>query len=239
MEENSTKNLISVIVPVFNSGWIITDCLNSLLNQTYKNWEIIVVNDGSTDNSVEILNTFSDRVKIINQKNSGANSARNRGLKEARGDFLLFSDSDIIWQTDALEKLFSALENNPDKSYAYSSFKFGCKRFKLWKFDANKLKTVNYIHSSSLVRREHFPGWDESIKRLQDWDVWLTMLEQNYTGIWVPEILFVSKTKNNSISSWLPSFFYKIPFAKLGLKNPQKIADYKKAEQIVKAKHNL
>ena len=90
------------------------------------------------------------------------------------------------------------------------------------------------MHSASFIRREHFSsvGWDESIKKLQDWDLWLTMLEQGHTGIWIGQILFKAQT-GGTMSSWLPSFAYKLfPFL-------PSVKKYKKAVKIIKKKHGL
>ena len=92
------ENLVSVIVPVYNVAQYVAECLNSLLNQTYRNLEIIVVDDGSTDNSLQICNTFlSDtRVKVFHKENGGLSDARNYGLEKATGAFVLFIDSDAF-----------------------------------------------------------------------------------------------------------------------------------------------
>ena len=131
-----------------------------------------------------------------------------------------------------LEVMLSTLEKNPQASYAYSSFKYGFKIFKLWPFDAEKLKKIPYIHTTSLIRREFFPGWDENIKRLQDWDLWLTMLEQGRAGVWINKILFKARG-GGTISSWLPSFAYKLfPFL-------ESVKKYKAAEEIIRKKHGI
>lgn len=89
--------LVSIIVPVYNNEKYIERCLNSILNQTYTNIQIIVINDGSTDNSYKICKKYAEqdnRIFLISQKNSGVSSARNTGLKEAKGEVLSFIDSD-------------------------------------------------------------------------------------------------------------------------------------------------
>ena len=86
---------ISVIVPVYNAEKYLVQCLNSIINQTFKDIEIICINDGSTDNSLKILKEFSEkdsRIKIINQKNSGVSIARNKGIDTASGDYIFFVD---------------------------------------------------------------------------------------------------------------------------------------------------
>src|SRR3989338_162891 len=229
---------ISVIIPAYQHSKELPDCLESIFAQTLKPAEIIAVNDGSTDNTAEVLEQYKNRVKIIAQDNKGANSARNRGFDESSGDFVIFCDADIIMRPDCLEKIAKLLEKNPNASYSYSSFKFGFKIFKLWPFDSDKLKQMPYIHTSSLVRREHFPRFDVKIKRLQDWDLYLTMLEQGHTGFWIPEVLFYVEPRKAGMSEWIPSFLYKIPWPILGV-TPKGIQKYKSAEEIIKKKHKL
>lgn len=229
---------ISVVIPTYQHGDTIETCLLSLFNQTFRDFEIIVVNDGSTDNTAEVLEKYKDRVKIINQENRGAPVARNRGFEESTGEFVIFADADINAKPEMLAKMFEALEKNPGASYAYSPFMWGRKKFGLHEFDGEALKKMNYITSTTLIRREHFPGWDESLKKFQDWDLWLQMLEQGHVGIWVPEFLFYVKPRRTGISSWLPSFMYKIPWGKIGWM-PGAIKKYNDALKIIKAKHRL
>ena len=228
--------MISIIIPIYNQANKLSQCLDSILKQTYNNYEIIIVNDGSTDNINKVLNKykpiFTYKLSYFEQENKGANVARNRGAKIAKGEYLLFCDADIIMKPEMLKTMLDALKNNPNASYAYSSFKFGRKIFKLWPFDAGKLKQMPYIHTTSLIRKEHFFSFDEKIKRLQDWDLWLTMLEQGHTGIWIDQTLFKVQT-GGTMSNWLPSFAYKIfPFL-------PSVKKYKKAIKIIKTKHNL
>ncbi len=228
--------MISIIIPVFNQAKKLDNCLKSIKNQIYNNYQIIIVNDGSTDNIGEIvkkhLDYFNFRLKIIDQKNQGSNNARNRGAKSAQGEFLLFCDADIELYPKMLEKMHQALETNHNASYAYCSFFWGNKKFGLNSFDPDKLKQMPYIHTTSLIRREHFPYFDTSIKRFQDWDLWLTMLEQGRSGVWVNEFLFKVAT-GGTISNWLPSFFYKFfPFL-------PSVKKYHESVQIIKEKHGI
>ena len=109
---------LSVIIPVYNAQKYIEECLNSVINQTLYDIEIICVNDGSTDNSAKILNSFrqkDSRIIILNQDNSGAGAARNYGLDKASGEYVLFIDSDDFIETDAAEKLYNrAKETDAD-----------------------------------------------------------------------------------------------------------------------------
>lgn len=98
------KIKFSIIVPVYNTGQYLERCFNSILNQTYKNYEVIVVNDGSTDNSLEIIKKYKE-FTFINQKNQGLSMARNNGIKKANGDYLIFLDSDDYISPELLKIL--------------------------------------------------------------------------------------------------------------------------------------
>jgi glycosyltransferase involved in cell wall biosynthesis len=99
-----SMKMASVILPVYNCESYIKDAIESILDQTYKNFELIVVDDGSTDNSIKIIERFrASSVKIIRQENSGASVARNSGLKIARGEYFAFLDSDDLWVRNKLE----------------------------------------------------------------------------------------------------------------------------------------
>ncbi len=106
---------ISVVMPVFNAASTLADTLNSILQQSFKNWELIAVNDGSTDDSLEILEYYAaqdHRIRIINKINGGAAAARNMGMEQARGTWVLFHDSDDIAHLDMLQKLLEAATDN-------------------------------------------------------------------------------------------------------------------------------
>jgi len=232
------KHMISIIIPVYNQAKLLDRCLTSINKQTYNDYEIIIIDDGSKDEITAVIEkyikVFGHKLSYYEEENRGANPARNRGARRARGEYLIFCDADVEMKPDMLELMLSTLKNNPDASYCYASFKWGWKTFKLWPFDAAKLKKLPYIHTTSLIRREHFPGFDEKINKLQDWDLWLTMLLQGHIGVWLNQILFkVNTSGKQTMSSWLPSFVYKLlPFY-------SKVKKYNQAVKIIKQKHHL
>lgn len=241
MEDYSEiRGLVSVIIPTFEHGSTVGACIDSVLAQTYGNIEIIVVNDGSTDNTRAALKAYEDRTTIIHQENKGSNPARNRGYAEAKGEYLIFVDADVRMKPDMIRKMHNALGTDPTASFAYSGFKFGWKTFTGVPFDENKLRKLNFVHTTSLVRRKDFPGFDNNIRRLQDWDVWLTMLENRRHGALVPEVLFDVEVAGASRigSSWLPSFMYKFPWGFFGWK-PVQVEKYERAREVIRAKHHL
>ena len=114
---------VSVIVPVYNVGKYLDKCLNSLVNQTLKDIEIIVINDGSTDNSKEIIDKYKDNypalIRCINTKNRGIGPARNFGIKKATGKYITFVDSDDYLKNDTLEKAFNCIEETSSDIVIY------------------------------------------------------------------------------------------------------------------------
>lgn len=118
-----TKDLVSVIMPSWNTAQYIQESINSVLNQTYPNWELIIVDDCSSDETDSVvLNISDDRIKYFkNEKNSGAALTRNRALREARGEWVAFLDSDDIWHPEKLEKQVQFMEKN---GYVFSYHNF-------------------------------------------------------------------------------------------------------------------
>lgn len=102
----------SIIIPVYNVEKYIDNCLKSIMNQTFKDYEIIVVNDGTKDNSMDIVKKYD--VTIVEQKNQGLSAARNTGVKHATGEYLIFLDSDDSWNKDLLKEINKSLKNKPD-----------------------------------------------------------------------------------------------------------------------------
>lgn len=112
----STKPLVSVIIPMYNSSEFVKTTIDSVLNQTYENLEVIVIDDGSIDDSLEIVKSFNcKKIKIFTQPNKGASSARNLGLKESKGDYIQFLDADDFLSHDKIENQIEALSENQNK----------------------------------------------------------------------------------------------------------------------------
>lgn len=239
--------MISVIIPCYNHGLALSICLDSLVKQSFKDLEIIIVNDGSSDDTEKIVDDYIKssggdcKIKYLKTEHHGAPAARNAGASRAHGEYLLFADADLIFAKDALQKMLDALRDNQSASYAYSAFRFGWKKFSSRPFDIGVLKDNNYIHTSALIRREHFPGFDESLERFQDWDLWLTMLEQGHVGKYIPEVLFTATITKKGISKWRPRAWYKICLLIFGWTGlaPRPFRRFVHAKKIVQKKHGL
>ena len=117
--------LISIIVPVYNAEKTIKKCIDSILAQTYRNFELILINDGSRDSSLNILKEYEntdERIVVISQENSGVSVARNKGIDSARGDYIIFVDSDDYISENALEVLKGEIEKNSKLDMVISGF---------------------------------------------------------------------------------------------------------------------
>lgn len=111
------KGLLSVLIPAYNASKFIEECLNSIISQSYKNIEVIIVNDGSTDNTADILDSYAkndNRVKVISQKNGGVSSARNTALQQASGEFVTFADADDTLPENAFKTMVEMMEDDID-----------------------------------------------------------------------------------------------------------------------------
>lgn len=110
-----SKPLVSIIVPCFNVGKYVEACLNSVILQDYENWECLLINDGSIDNTFDLIKIFEsndNRIRVFTQKNLGLSVTRNKGIDYANGEFLFFLDSDDVLSSDAISSLISAFQNN-------------------------------------------------------------------------------------------------------------------------------
>ncbi len=234
------EGLISVIIPVYNHTEHLREVLDSLNKQTYTNLEVIVVDDGSTVPIVEA--DFASNVQFpficVRQENAGAPAARNFGFAVSQGEYVIFWDADVIASSEMLWKLLEGLQKEPEASYSYSDHYLGSKRFSSRSFDAEALKKNNYITTMSLICRKDFVEWDESLKRFQDWDMWLQLLEAGKHGVYVSGFLWRAYPHKGGMSEALPSYAYIFPFRYL----PWffwKVRAYEKAKRIVQKKHGL
>ena len=112
---------VSIILPVYNAEKTILCTIKSICGQTFSDFELIVINDGSTDNTLQLLESLDDiRLKVFSYENQGLSTARNRGIIHASTQYIAFIDSDDLWTSDKLESQWEALKNSPEASVAYS-----------------------------------------------------------------------------------------------------------------------
>lgn len=134
-------------------------------------------------------------VHVIYDQGKGANWARNQGFKWVRTKYVLFSDNDIEWLPTALESLHRVFQVHPEVSVSYGWYMLEGKIVGNRQFNAHALRANNYISTMSLIRADRFPGFDENLQRLQDWDLWLTMLERGCYFASCNEQIFSTKKR--------------------------------------------
>lgn len=208
------NNLISIIVPVYNAEQFLEDTIKSVINQTYENWELLLVNDSSTDKSKEIASQYiSNKIKWIEMDtNSGAALTRNKGIEMSKGRYICFIDADDLWEKDKLEKQIKFMQENKcafsftgyefadsngipngKKVYVPSTitYKQALKNTTIWTstvmFDMDKLKKEDI----------YMPN----VKRGQDTATWWKVLKKIDCAYGLNEILSYYRRTNNSLSS--------------------------------------
>lgn len=236
------NSLVSIIIPVFNRQHELRLSLASVAKQSYRPLEVIVVDDGSEIKvTSEFIQKFLGDINftLIHQKNSGAPAARNNGFVHSKGEYVIFWDSDTVGNVDMVEKMYKKLQENVDASFVYANHIHAGKiKFHSRPFDIAELKKNNYINTMSLLRRKDFLLWDESLRRFQDWDLWLTLAEQGKKGVWLDEFLYTSVQTRGGISYWLPSFAYKCPWKYVPFFY-KRVKKFEESKKIVQTKHHL
>ena len=206
---------ISVIVPAYNGERTILETIASVQQQTFSDFELIVINDGSTDRTLELVSTVQDsRLKVFSYSNGGLPIARNRGIAQAAGEFITFIDADDLWAPDKLELQLAALQHHPEAGLAYSwtlvmddkgeNFYPG----KSVSFEGNvyrELLLSNFIASGSnvmLPRKtiESVGEFDPSLKSCEDWDYWLRVAARWHFVI-VPKSQIFYRQSSGAMSS--------------------------------------
>jgi glycosyltransferase involved in cell wall biosynthesis len=195
---------ISVIIPTYNREAFITHAIESVLAQTYKDYEIIVIDDGSTDNTKEQVEAYGDQVRYIHQENRGPSAARNKGIQNANGKYIAFCDSDDRFFPEKLEKQMNYIQNHPECPFLYT-----------WYYQVNHKGEIDQVRqpahcqnrehlqyclftrkftirtSTVLIQKSCFNKaglFNERYWYSQDWDMWLR-LAAYYQGACLKEPL--------------------------------------------------
>jgi glycosyltransferase involved in cell wall biosynthesis len=178
--------VVSVVIPTYNRLPKVKDAIESVLSQTYRDFEFWVVDDGSTDGTGEALRAFGNKIKYISQDNRGASAARNLGARVSRGKYLAFLDSDDLWEPDKLEIQVKCMEENPQFPLCYTDeiwIRKGIRvnpkkrhgKYSGWIFE-KCLPLCIISPSSALMKRSLFVeigGFDETLPVCEDYDFWL------------------------------------------------------------------
>jgi len=198
---------VSVIIAARNNGKYLDDTIRSVINQSVKPVEIIYIDDGSIDNSVEIARKHPE-VKVIQQPHLGVCAARNKGVEESIGEYLLHLDGDDIFPYNYIQYKLEALKSCEDASFVYSAAQaFGGDYNYYWnvpEWEDNVLWDGNFINTSTLVKKEHFIKcgmWHETIGTAWDWDVWIRMVKAGYFGVRDPKGFLLYRQHAESVSA--------------------------------------
>ncbi|MDJ0795631.1 MAG: glycosyltransferase [Calothrix sp. MO_167.B12] len=220
---------ISVIIPVYNGEKTIKETIESVLKQSFSNIEVIIINDGSTDSTLKIINSIDDiRLQVFSYPNAGSGASRNRGIEKANGNYISFIDADDLWVPDKLEAQYQALQNNPQATIAYSWTDYIDELGNIIKSGGRK-KCHGYVYQDMLVSNflengsnflthskvfQDVGHFDESLSASEDWDM-LLRLSQRYQFVCVdkPQILYRISVKSRSAN------LIKQELASLGLIN--------------------
>ena len=218
------SNNISVIIPTYNSSLYIVRTLDSVLSQSCLPHEIVIVDDGSTDNTIEIIEDYKknnesifDNIRLYKQKNMGAGAARNRAILEAKGQWIAFLDSDDIWLPTKLEEVEKVINNSPQISIiAHDEFAVNDKKMDKRRlcnlhelFNESKdlflqLYEGNIFSTSCMVIKkdviERAGGFDVSLRSAQDYDLWIRCSIYGKL-VYIPKALEIYVTRDGNISA--------------------------------------
>jgi len=200
--------IVSVIVPCYNHGIYLGECFDSILNQTYKNWECIVIDNGSTDNTKQVTESYvqkDKRFKYIYTQQKGVSFARNLGIKNSTGKYILPVDADDKIAPLYIEKAVEVLERKENVKLVYCNARlFGAanKDWILPEFSIKNILIENIIFCSALFRRKDYDqttGYNEQmVEGFEDWDFWLDLLKNGWDVVKLPEIYFFYRIKKDS-----------------------------------------
>ena len=217
----NNQKLISVIIPTFNRAKLIKDAINSVIGQTYQNFELLIIDDGSTDNTSEVVNSIGDtRIKYIYQENTGVSRARNNGIENASGEYIAFLDSDDLWHPEKLEKQALVLDQNPDVDIVTNSSQYQTFLNDIIGIKYNRAKNQKEVISLMLlyqdmvytgtpvlcVRKSIFEKsgmFDEEMRFCEDWDLFFRMalVGKVYN---IPEILTYVRSHTDNVTKTSP-----------------------------------
>lgn len=213
---SSQKPLISVIMGIYNCGDTLSEAIDSIVNQTYDNWELIMCNDGSTDNTFDIAKAYKEKypnkiVLIENEHNMGLNYTLNHCLEQAKGEFIARMDGDDISLPQRFEKELNFLLENPQYAIVSTPMEY---------FDENGTFRVGnqngepeitamvvgtpFCHAPCMVRKEAYDavgGYsvDEKLLRVEDWHLWIKMYSKGFKGYSIPEPLYRMRDDRNAV----------------------------------------
>jgi glycosyltransferase involved in cell wall biosynthesis len=217
MSTETATPRVSVIIPVYQGDRFLAEAIESVLNQTYTNYEIIAIDDGSTDNSCEILEYYFDKIRYVFQENQGVAASRNRGIHIARGELIAFLDQDDFWLPDKLALQVACFDAQPELGIVHCGWRRinaigrALGEVTAWQnvpiLDlAGWLQWMPILLSAMLVKREylqHIGGFDTRFKQACDVDIVQRLALNNCQTEWVREILtcYREHDRNDSLNT--------------------------------------
>lgn len=217
--------LISVIIPCYNQAKYLPDSLNSVVKQTYQNWECIVINDGSSDNTVEEVGKWSlldSRIRIVSQSNMGLSASRNKGLDEARGNYIQFLDADDCIAESKFEKQLNLLRKSEGLSLSYTDYLMGLDE-DIYKTPVNIQRSlprlvmdkpiydivsrwetllsipVHCFLFDAVFFKDFKIRFDDKLPNHEDWDCWMQIFTLNPLVFLLPEPLAIYRINNKGM----------------------------------------
>lgn len=215
--------LVSIIVPCYKQAHYLSEALQSVLEQTYTNWECIIVNDGSPDNAERVAKKWMEkdsRFQYLYKENGGLSSARNAGIRCAKGTYILPLDADDKIHSTYLEKIVKVFSGN-------SALELVTSRIQFFGSSTKELKLPNYNYKRGLVRNcfvctsafkkvswEEVGGYDENMQSFEDWEFWIRILNEKSRVYKIPEkMFFYRKHQSDSMSNSFktnPEFYFSL-----------------------------
>lgn len=205
------KAFITFVVPCYNQANFLDEALLTVQNQTYTNWECIIVNDGSTDNTKAIAQIWlekDDRFKYLEKENGGLSSARNAGIKLCKTEYVFPFDADDKLHEDYLKKAVAILSDNKKIEVLTAKVQlFGTKNniLELPEYSFKRLLTRNCFIACSIYKKETFDrvgGYDENLKSFEDWDFWISALQNGGEHYQIDKVLYYyRKHEDHSLSN--------------------------------------
>lgn len=199
---------VSIIIPCYNQAQYLTEALDSVIGQSYHDWECIMVNDGSRDNTEEIAKCYCEkdnRFKYIFKENGGVSAARNTGIKNSFGEYILPLDADDLIGPDYIEKAIQRFHSFPDTKLVYCKAQFignSVGKWNLVEYNYKALLFENIIFCTAMYKKEDYlvtTGYNENmVQGYEDWDFWLNLLNECDIVYTIPDVCFFYRIKDGS-----------------------------------------
>lgn len=234
-------DLVSIIMPAYNAENFITESIQSVINQKYTNWELIIINDGSIDNTIGRIKVFIDdkRIKLLNINNSGVSIARNLGLKIANGKYISFLDSDDIWDPTFLDENLSVLKKNNVCLVFSNHYIIDDKSNIINKYQVNDAYIINFNPQVDLLKVDYIGiltvcinrdlcnfelNFDSNLNGVEDWDLWYRLSKQSNFIFLNKYLSYYREHENGASKDLFKQSINRIKFYKKNIKHNHNIS---------------